>query len=211
MTLSRWHEDLAAHDEAFACLQDLLDPSSFATTVVKAFREWGQGLLRLATALVRENAALERENATLRDRIAELERSAALDSTPPAASRPPATAVRRGGELHIRPGGLPPGAVELASADRGHDVWRIEAGDTLRAVLERWGVQAGVEVLFLTDRCYRLHRGQAFEGAFIDAVRTLFFALSHLPHPPAGEFTASGKSLAVTHRAPKIPANGDKP
>ena len=81
MTLSRWHEDLAAHDEAFACLQDLLDPSSFATTVVKAFREWGQGLLRLATALVRENAALERENATLRDRIAELERSAALDST----------------------------------------------------------------------------------------------------------------------------------
>ena len=59
VTLSRWHEDLAAHDEAFACLQDLLDPSSFATTVVKAFREWGQGPLRLATALVRENAALE--------------------------------------------------------------------------------------------------------------------------------------------------------
>ena len=90
MTLSRWHEDLAAHDEAFACLQDLLDPSSFATTVVKAFREWGQGLLRLATALVRENAALERENATLRDRIAELERSAALDSTT-SSSKPPAS------------------------------------------------------------------------------------------------------------------------
>ena len=89
MTLSRWHEHLAAHDEAFACLQDLLDPSSFATTVVKAFREWGQGLLRLATALVRENAALERENATLRDRIAELERSAALDST--TSSKPPAS------------------------------------------------------------------------------------------------------------------------
>ena len=89
MTLSRWHEDLAAHDEAFACLQDLLDPSSFATTVVKAFREWGQGPLRLATALVRENAALERENATLRDRIAELERSAALDST--TSSKPPAS------------------------------------------------------------------------------------------------------------------------
>ena len=120
-------------------------------------------------------------------------------------------AVRRGGELHIRPAGLPPGAVELATADRGHGVWRVEAGDTLRAVLERWGTRAGVEVLFLTDRRYRLHRGQAFEGAFIDAVRTLFFALSHLPHPPAGEFTAGGKSLAVTHRAPQIPANGGKP
>ena len=120
-------------------------------------------------------------------------------------------AVRRGGELHIRPAGLPPGAVELASADRGHGVWRVEAGDTLRDVLERWGTRAGVEVLFLTDRRYRLHRGQAFEGAFIDAVRALFFALSHLPHPPAGEFTADGRSLAVTHRAPQIPANGGKP
>ena len=43
------------------------------------------------------------------------------------------TAVRHGGELHIRPAGLPPGAVELATADRGHGVWRVEAGDTLRA------------------------------------------------------------------------------
>ena len=103
--LSRWHEDLAAHDEAFACLQDLLDPSSFATTVVKAFREWGQGLLRLATALVRENAALERENATLRDRIAELERSAALDST--TSSKPPASDglrnEERNPEAHPKP------------------------------------------------------------------------------------------------------------
>ena len=39
--------------------------------------------------VVRENAALERENATLRDRIAELERSAALDST--TSSKPPAS------------------------------------------------------------------------------------------------------------------------
>ena len=74
MTLARWHEDLAAHAEAFARLQDLLDPPSFATTLVKAIGQWGQGLLRLSTALVRENA-------TLRERIAELERSASLDST----------------------------------------------------------------------------------------------------------------------------------
>ena len=50
----------------------------------------GPGLLRLATALVRENAALERENATLRDRIAELERSAALDGST-TSSKPPAS------------------------------------------------------------------------------------------------------------------------
>ena len=58
-------------------------------TAVKAIREWGQGLLRLSAALVKENDALERENARLRERIAELERSAALDST--TSSRPPAS------------------------------------------------------------------------------------------------------------------------
>ncbi len=87
--MSRWHEDLAAHDEAFACLQDLFTPQSFAMTAVKAIREWGQGLLRLSAALVKENDALERENARLRERIAELERSAALDST--TSSKPPAS------------------------------------------------------------------------------------------------------------------------
>ena len=89
MTVSRWHEDVAAHAEAFACLQELLDPSSFATTMIKAIRKWGQGLLRLSAALAQENAALERENAALRERIAELERSAALDSS--TSSKPPAS------------------------------------------------------------------------------------------------------------------------
>ena len=89
MTVSHWHEDLAARDEAFACLQDLLEPSSVATTIVVALREWGQGVLRLASALARENAALEREITTLRERIAELERSAATDSS--TSSKPPAS------------------------------------------------------------------------------------------------------------------------
>ena len=120
-------------------------------------------------------------------------------------------ATRHGRELHVRLAGLPPGAVELAAAGRGHGIWRVEPGDTLRAVLERWGARAGIDVLFLTDRRYRLHRGQAFRGAFIDAVRALFFALSHLPHPPTGELAPGGRSLAVTHRAPRLPSSGDKP
>jgi len=88
MTVSHWHEDLATRDEAFACLLDLLTPQSLAMTAVKAIREWGQGLLRLSAALVKENDALERENARLRERIAELERSAALDSTTAPGRRP---------------------------------------------------------------------------------------------------------------------------
>ena len=89
MSVSPWHADLALHEEAFACLQDLLTPQSLALTAVKAIREWGRGLLRLSAALVKENDALERENARLRERIAELERSAALDST--TSSKPPAS------------------------------------------------------------------------------------------------------------------------
>jgi len=95
------------------------------------------------------------------------------------------------------------------AAEGGKGVWRVEAGDTLRTVLERWGGRAGIETLFLTDRRYRLHRGQEFHGAFIDAVRALFFALSHLPHPPTGELAPGGRSLAVTHRAPQVPPTGD--
>ena len=49
----------------------------------------GPGVLRLASALARENAALEREITTLRERIAELERSAATDSS--TSSKPPAS------------------------------------------------------------------------------------------------------------------------
>lgn len=89
MSVSPWHADLAFHEEAFACLQDLLTPQSLALTAVKAIREWGQGLLRLSAALVKENDALEGENARLRERIADLKRSAALDST--TSSRPPAS------------------------------------------------------------------------------------------------------------------------
>ena len=102
MTASRWREDLAVHEEAFACVQDLFSPQSFAMTAVKAIREWGQGLLRLSAALVKENDALERENAGLRERIADLERSAALDSS--TSSKPPASdgLKKKGGDQEKR-------------------------------------------------------------------------------------------------------------
>ena len=61
----------------------------------------GPGLLRLSAALVKENDALERENARLRERIAELERSAALDSS--TSSRPPASdGLKKSGDREKR-------------------------------------------------------------------------------------------------------------
>ena len=126
----------------------------------------------------------------------------------PPAARAGVTAPDEGGERYGRAErAARPEHADHADPDRA--MWRVGASDTLRAVLERWGARAGIDVLFLTDRRYRLHRGQAFEGAFIDAVRALFFALSHLPHPPVGELAAGGRSLAVTHRTAPVPRTPD--
>ena len=108
--------------------------------------------------------------------------------------------ARHGNEMHIRPAGLPAGEVELVAALRVLGVWSLRAGETLRVALTRWGDKAGVDVLFLTDRDYRLEEARAFHGDFADAVGALLLGLVHLPHPPAGELSADGRVLTVTHR-----------
>ena len=80
-------------------------------------------------------------------------------------------------------------------------VWRVHAGETLRDVLARWGARTGADVVFMTDRRYRLEGAASFGGGFGEAVRTLFAALAHLPHPPKSAISADGGSLVVTHRA----------
>ena len=81
----------------------------------------------------------------------------------------------------------------------------------LRAVLARWAERAGTDVVFLTDRRYRLDGDAAFEGGFADAVQALFRSLSHLPHPPLAARSEGGTTLVVRHRMPATPAGGDKP
>ena len=67
--------------------------------------------------------------------------------------------------------------------------------------MSRWGGRAGVEVLFLTDRRYRLHEGRTFAGAFEEAAEALFAALSKMPHPPVGEMRRDSRTLMVMHSA----------
>ena len=111
--------------------------------------------------------------------------------------------VRNGNELQIRPVGVASTDVELITARRSVAVeaWAVRSGDTLRAVLSRWGEVAGVEVIFVTDRRYRLEASRVFGGSFTDAVRALLLGLTHLPHPPAGELSADGGRLVVMHRS----------
>ncbi len=114
--------------------------------------------------------------------------------------------------------GAPPGP-GLADLDpsvsgtsvSGTRVWRVHEGEMLRAVLARWGARAGTDVLFLTDRRYRLDGAAAFEGGFMDAVQGLFRSLSHLPHAPVAARSEGGMALVVRHRLPASPARKDKP
>ena len=114
--------------------------------------------------------------------------------------------AEHGGEIHVRPAGLPAGEVALVSGNQGETRWTIEVGEELRDVLARWGDRAGVEVMFLTDRRYRIDEAREFAGTFEQALRALLFGLSHLPHPPAGELSADGRSLSVMHRSSRVEA-----
>ena len=90
----------------------------------------------------------------------------------------------------------------------GPSVWRVRAGETLRETLARWGARAGTEVLFLTDRRYRLEGAASFEGPFGEAAQNLLGALAHLPHPPEGVLSEDGRSFVVIHRLPAATAGG---
>ena len=116
----------------------------------------------------------------------------------PAARGPiPLPAEAQGAE----PGGpsAGPGPAVLGPRVPGPRHWRVREGEMLRAALARWGARAGVDVLFLTDRRYRLEAAASFEGRFMDAVQALFRGLSHLPHPPVAA-RAEGAALVVRHR-----------
>ena len=95
--------------------------------------------------------------------------------------------------------------------DPGTSVWRVHAGEMLRGVLARWGARSGTEVVFLTDRRYRLEGAAGFEGGFADALQALFQALSHLPHPPAAARSEGGTTLVVTHRSRTLEDTGTSP
>ena len=102
-------------------------------------------------------------------------------------------------------------AREAGAVKPGPDRWHVRSGELLREALDRWGGRAGVEILFLTDRRYRLLEGRSFAGSFEEATQALFSALSHLPHRPVGERRGAGRTLAVLHgaRPNRVPPAGD--
>ena len=131
------------------------------------------------TAAVAMAAAIPTASAEFRYVPPDRPPTAAVEPLPDVAAPPP------GEPVHAGPGG-----------------WEVHAGETLRATLDRWGARAGVDVLFLTDRRYRLGGSRTFEGGFAAAARALFAALAHLPRPPVGELSNDGRTLAVLHRTP---------
>ena len=87
--VSFWQGEFGDYGETFGCLSPLLYRGRFTAVIGEAIRKWGEGMLELAGSLIRELDAALKENDRLQERVAELERRAALDSTN--SSKPPAT------------------------------------------------------------------------------------------------------------------------
>ncbi|MDE0204226.1 MAG: TcpQ domain-containing protein [Rhodospirillaceae bacterium] len=85
--------------------------------------------------------------------------------------------------------------------------WFVAPGELLADVLARWGEDAGVEIVWLTDRRWRIDQRATFSGAFEDAARALLFSLSHLSHAPVAQFAPSGRTLVIVHRPPPATEN----
>ena len=81
----------------------------------------------------------------------------------------------------------------------------MTAGELLEDILERWGEAASIDIVWLTDRRWRIDQAATFRGEFADATRGLLFGLSHLSHAPVAQFAASGRTLAIVHRPPPPP------
>ena len=115
------------------------------------------------------------------------------------------------GTADAKAGGL--GTHEAAVAKPGPHRWHVRSGEMLREALDRWGSRAGVGILFLTNRRYRLLEGRSFAGSFGEATQALFSALSYLPHRPVGEHRGAGRTLAVLHgaRPDRVPSSGRRP
>ena len=107
---------------------------------------------------------------------------------------------RHDDEVHVRPAGLPPGEVELATVGRGVADWSVGQGETLQDALTRWSAMVGVELVWLTDRTYRVHETRRFRGTFAEAVGELARSLSGLERAPEAAVAPDGRTLTVRHR-----------
>ena len=113
-------------------------------------------------------------------------------------------ALRSGSEIVFYPAEIDVEAIELVALGEPVLRWRVSRGEMLRAILERWGSRGGVDLVWLTDRRWRIDSGHVFTGTFSEAARALLFALSHLPHAPVGELSGNGRSLTILHRLPGV-------
>ena len=113
--------------------------------------------------------------------------------------------ARHDGEsIVFHPAGIDTEAIEPEPLSEPVFSWRVARGEMLRTILERWGSRGGVDMVWLTDRRWRVDEDHVFTGTFSEAVRALLFALSHLPHAPVGELSGDGRSIVILHRLPGV-------
>lgn len=109
-----------------------------------------------------------------------------------------------GGRIVFYPAGIDVETIEPKPAVEPVLRWRVARGEMLRTILERWGARGGVDMVWLTDRRWRIDSDHVFTGTFSEAARALLFALSHFPNAPVGELSGDGRSLVILHRLPGV-------
>ena len=113
--------------------------------------------------------------------------------------------ARHDGErIVFYPAGIDTDAIEPEPLGEPVLRWRVGAGEMLSTIFERWGSRRSVDMVWLTDRRWRIDEDHVFTGTFSEAVRALLFALSHLPHAPVGELSDDGRTLVILHRLPGV-------
>ena len=98
-------------------------------------------------------------------------------------------AERDGEALKVGPAAAAPAPVP---------VWEVRRGELLRDTLGRWSDRAGVEVVWLTDRRWRLEAGRSYRGAYGSVVQALLWGLSGQPQAPVGELSGTGRGRVLT-------------
>ena len=93
------------------------------------------------------------------------------------------------------------GALQVAPADPAPPpvpVWEVRRGELLRDTLGRWSDRVGVELVWLTDRRWRLEAGRSYRGDYGSVVQALLWGLSGQPQAPVGELSGTGRGRVLT-------------
>lgn len=97
----------------------------------------------------------------------------------------------------VAAGGSPEFPAPTAAVSTQEEHWRAGSGQSLRAVLQDWALQAGWTLVWRSDREYPLEASAQFSGTFTKAASELLEGFSGAAPAPLGHFFKGNQVLLV--------------